>query len=257
MSTLEGQWIDVFRAGDYGDKGTYTPADLDAMVTNYDPARHEAPVVLGHPEPDAPAFGWVATLRRVGDTLQAKLRQIAPQFEAMVREGRFKKRSVAFYRTASGLALRHLGFLGAMPPEVKGLRDLQLCEFHDSGTFTAIEFQDLGLDALSNFRFNPTAGIVIDPHSVRLLERTNGLMEKNSNLTFGEALRQARKELGDWAQKNAPGKFKFNQAAGIPVDPHSVKVLERINVLMKENSNLAFGEAARQARKELSTVRLP
>jgi hypothetical protein len=159
MSVLEGQWIDLFRAGEYSDKGRYTPADLDAMVANYDPAHHEAPVVVGHPETDAPAFGWVAGLRRVGDMLQAKLRQIAPQFEALVREGRFKKRSVAFYRTARGLALRHLGFLGASPPEVKGLTDLQLCEFSDSGTFITVEFQGLRLDTLSNFRVNTAAGV--------------------------------------------------------------------------------------------------
>lgn len=159
MSVLEGQWIDVFRAGQYGEKGTYSPADLDAIVTNYDPARHEAPVVVGHPETDAPAFGWVAAVRRVGDMLQAKLRQIAPQFEALLREGRFKKRSVGFYRTASGLALRHLGFLGAIAPEVKGLTDLQLCEFSDSGTLTTVEFQGVRLEVLSNFRVNAAAGV--------------------------------------------------------------------------------------------------
>jgi hypothetical protein len=154
MSLLEGQWIDVFRAGDYDEKGSYTPADLDVVVGNYDPARHEAPVVIGHPEPDAPAFGWVAGLRRVADTLQAKLRQIAPQFETLLREGRFKKRAVGFYQTASGLALRHLGFLGAIPPEVKGLRDLQLCEFRDTGPFTAVEFEDF----CGRTNFNEPAG---------------------------------------------------------------------------------------------------
>jgi hypothetical protein len=96
MTVVEGQWVDIFRAGNYGDKGTYTPADLDVCVANYDAASHEAPVVIGHPEHDAPAFGWVAAVRRVGDVLQAKLRQIAPEFERMLREGRFKKRSVSF-----------------------------------------------------------------------------------------------------------------------------------------------------------------
>ena len=59
MSKLADQWLEVFRAGDYGDKGSYTPQDLDEMVRNYDPSKHEAPVVIGHPENSAPAFGWV------------------------------------------------------------------------------------------------------------------------------------------------------------------------------------------------------
>jgi hypothetical protein len=29
MTTLNGQWIEAFRAGDYGAKGAYTAADID------------------------------------------------------------------------------------------------------------------------------------------------------------------------------------------------------------------------------------
>ena len=239
MGSVEGQWMDVFRAGDYGEKGSYTSADLDAAVRNYDPAQHEAPVVIGHPEHDAPAFGWVAAVRRVGNTLQAKLRQVAPQFEALLREGRFKKRSVAFYQTAKGLALRHLGFLGAMPPEVKGLADLQLCEFHDNGTFVAIEFQNSVQRAGGNMKANLAAGIALDPHSAKLNERTTALMAENSSVTFEEAAGQARTELGEGGRKFV-----------IAVDPHSVKLLERVNVLRQRNSDLTFEEAASQARKE-------
>jgi len=236
--TVEGQWIDVFRAGDYGDKGSYTPADLDAMVANYKPAQHEAPVVIGHPEHDAPAFGWVAALRRAGDTLQAKLRQVAPQLEVLVRQGRFKKRSAAFYRTARGLALRHLGFLGAMPPEVKGLTDLRLCEFRDNGPFIAVEFQD-GVDA---------TGLAIR----KLFE----VIAAAGNISFEEAAELAVEALDellpiDKKPQDAPAEFKFNLSPGIAVDLHSVKILERTNTLRKENSRLTFEEAMRQARKEL------
>jgi len=239
MSALEGQWVDIFRVGNYGDKGNYTPADLDAMVANYNPAEHEAPVVIGHPEHDAPAFGWVATLRRAGDTLQAKLRQVAPQFETAVRQGQFKKRSAAFYRTARGLALRHLGFLGAMPPEVKGLTDLRLCEFRDNNAFIAIEFED---------RMDAT-----DLAIRRLIEA----IAETCNLSFAEAsegIIWGLKELLRTRLKpqEVPAEFKFNLSPGIVVDPHSVKVLERTNRLLKENSNLTFGEAMRQAQKELS-----
>jgi hypothetical protein len=124
----ETPWMEVFRAGDYGPKGAFTAADLEQIADSYDPAWHEAPVVLGHPKSDAPAYGWVSKLKAVSGTLLAKLRQVDPKFRESVDQGRFKKRSVALYRVdkgngASGWYLRHLGFLGAMPPEVKGLTD--------------------------------------------------------------------------------------------------------------------------------------
>jgi hypothetical protein len=82
-----GQWIEVFRAGDYGAKDKFTTQDLDQMVANYDGGQHEAPIVIGHPEMDAPAFGWVEALKRQGATLFAKLKQVQPEFEEMVRSG--------------------------------------------------------------------------------------------------------------------------------------------------------------------------
>jgi hypothetical protein len=145
MSTLNGQWIELFRAGDYGDKGAYTESDIDQMVASYDPAKHEAPVVIGHPEHNAPAYGWVEALRRVGSVLMGKLKQVQPQFEELVRKGLFKKRSISFYVTPSGPALRHVGFLGAMPPEVKGLADVKLASF-SAGAFQAIDFKEDDVD---------------------------------------------------------------------------------------------------------------
>ncbi|SRR6266481_3130144 len=138
---LNGQWVELFRAGDYADKGAYSSADIDRMISNYDPAKHEAPVVIGHPEHNAPAYGWVESLKRSGPVLMGKLKQAQPEFEELVRKGLFKKRSISFYVTKNGPSLRHVGFLGAMPPEVKGLADVKLASF-SSGEFQAIEFKE-------------------------------------------------------------------------------------------------------------------
>lgn len=117
-------WFEIFRTGTHTDSAgrtrTWTQADLDQAAAGYDPAKHEAPVVIGHPKDNAPAYGWVESLKRVGNTLLAKFKQIEPAFKEMVKAGRFKKRSVSFYPDGS---LRHVGFLGAMPPAVKGLKD--------------------------------------------------------------------------------------------------------------------------------------
>lgn len=138
MSLLNDKWIEVFRAGDYGDKGSYSEADLDKMVRNFQPSQHEPPLTIGHPEHDAPAWGWVQALKRLGNTLFAKFKDVQPQFEELFRSGQFRKRSISLYTTPDGPMLRHVGFLGAMPPEVKGLADVKFRE----GQFQAIEFDE-------------------------------------------------------------------------------------------------------------------
>jgi len=142
MGELDGKWIEVFRGGDYGDKGNYSRADLEAVARNYDADVHEAPICVGHPETNAPAYGWVQELAVFAErapVLMAKLCQVDPAFEALVKAGRFKKRSVAFYNDLGGrgLYLRHLGFLGAQPPEVKGLKSV----FHDADSKGAVEVE--------------------------------------------------------------------------------------------------------------------
>ncbi len=126
MSTLNNQWLEIFRAGNYGAKGTYSVADLQGMAASYDPAREEAPICIGHPTHNAPAFGSIAALKVEGDVLLGMPKDVPPVIDAAVQARAYPKRSVALIRKPDGtLKLRHLGFLGAMPPEVRGLRDAQ------------------------------------------------------------------------------------------------------------------------------------
>lgn len=131
--------IHFFRAGTHvtsdGREITFTEADLRAIATSYDPQLHEAPIVIGHPKTDDPAFGWVQSLEVRPDGLHATARQVDTEFVEAVRSGAFKKVSGSFYapRTKNnprpdGYYLRHIGFLGATAPAVKGLQPVA---FHD------------------------------------------------------------------------------------------------------------------------------
>ena len=83
-------------------------------------------MVVGHPQMDAPAYGWIDGLRRTGDRLQAKLRDIDPAFREAVEAGRYAGRSVALENDVTdGYRLQHLGFLGGAAPAVKGLAPTQ------------------------------------------------------------------------------------------------------------------------------------
>lgn len=141
MSKLTNQWIDAFRAGNYGTKGKFTTADLDDIVASYKPEEHEAPVTIGHPKNNLPAFGWVEAVRRVGDLLQFKGKQFDPAFEEMVESGKFKQRSASFYvdKETGRFKLRHIGFLGAQPPEVKGLKAIQ---FEEGAETIEVDFEE-------------------------------------------------------------------------------------------------------------------
>ncbi len=133
-------WIEVFKTGMHTDsKGNtreWTEADLDRMIETYDPKDHEAPAVIGHPKEDKPAYGWVEALKRDGKLLLAKFRQCADGFVEAVKTGRYKKRSIAVYADGT---LRHVGFLGAVPPAVKGLADIK---FRTGEEFQEFEFDE-------------------------------------------------------------------------------------------------------------------
>lgn len=133
-------WVEVFRIGKHTDSGgntrEWTEQDLETIVSKYDPANHEAPAVIGHPKDNAPAYAWVEGLKSEGGSLWAKFKQIVPEFAEGVESGLWKKRSIALY---PDLSLRHVGFLGAMPPAIKGLADI---EFASGDELMTIEFSE-------------------------------------------------------------------------------------------------------------------
>ncbi|PWR23362.1 peptidase [Zavarzinia compransoris] len=144
--------IDIFRTGRHiaasGEALTFSAADLAATVAAYDPATHDAPLVVGHPASDDPAYGWVAGLAVEGDLLRAVTRDVEPAFAELVNGRRFKHVSASFYRPRSPANpvpgvwyLRHVGFLGAQPPAVKGLRTPSFSAADDDAVVTVAFFE--------------------------------------------------------------------------------------------------------------------
>lgn len=131
------QQIEVFRAGvhldDQGVQHHFSEADLAGMASSYNPALREAPLTVGHPKDNLPAYGWVKSVSRTANgALAITPHQLEPQFAEMVQAGRFKKRSASFYPPQAPhnpmpgkWYLRHVAFLGAQPPAVAGLKDVQ------------------------------------------------------------------------------------------------------------------------------------
>tara|TARA_R110000868_G_scaffold368852_1_gene631988 strand:- start:10797 stop:11927 length:1131 start_codon:yes stop_codon:yes gene_type:complete len=149
--------IEVFRPGTFkpmaGAPITYSVADLRAIADAYDPDTAPAPIVVGHPDLDAPAFGWVEgfDFDETSDRLYANLNDIEPAFAELVKAGRFKKVSMSFFAPEQShnpvpgtWYPKHVGFLGAAAPAVSGLKNAHFAGKGDV-TFTA-DFGELGFE---------------------------------------------------------------------------------------------------------------
>ncbi len=141
--------IEIFKIGKHTDSEghvrEWTKEDLENIATAYNEQdAHEAPVVLGHPKDNAPAYGWVDKLTTDGKKLFAELKDLAPEFVEWVKKGLYKKRSISLY---PDFTLKHIGFLGATPPAIKGLEDVQFASDKQASLY---EFRDWRWDTLAN-----------------------------------------------------------------------------------------------------------
>jgi len=120
------KWFDLFKEGTHTDTAgrqhTVTAKDIRTIERKFNEAADDAPIVVGHPKDNAPAFGWLKRTRSVVANNITKLQGLAdkvvPEFAEAVNRGMYKKVSVSL---RPDWTIRHVGFLGAVPPAVKGL----------------------------------------------------------------------------------------------------------------------------------------
>ncbi len=157
--------IEVFRTGTFTPMGgrpiSFSAEDLKAIADNYDFANSPAPIVVGHPKTNDPAFGWAEgfTFDEKRGVLSAELKDIEPAFADAVSKGRYKKVSLSFFSPMSSsnpkpgsYYPKHIGFLGAMPPAVSGLKpvsfaeheEADILEFEGSMDFGSFDAENVG-----------------------------------------------------------------------------------------------------------------
>lgn len=159
------EWCEIFKTGTHtakkGQVKNWTVPDLDRMVSLFDENKDPAPITIDHeenPNPvvKGPAYGWVEKLKRVGESVFAKFKQVVPAFAKAVDDGLFRTRSIAVNPDGT---LRHVSWLGAAKPAIKGMGDftfssedcLSYSEGLDLGTFifqedTSVEVEQLKKD---------------------------------------------------------------------------------------------------------------
>lgn len=161
---------------------TITEEWLDSVVAaSKDRGVDRAPLKLGHYDrinDGMPAFGWVQNLRRVGTKVLGDFVDV-PEKLAAVAKVAYKRRSAELRQNVAGvqgryaLALSAVALLGATPPAVKGLADLDGLFFADLnvGALT-IETATLSERATrhDDLVIDPQEGVIpMDPKKLRAM----------------------------------------------------------------------------------------
>lgn len=229
-------WIRIARTGTWTDsKGTprtFTSADFDTIVRNYDPQQEEAPLVFGHPETDSPAYGWVRALRRDGDILYAQIAHVPAAVREVVQDRHYRYVSMALH--PDGKRLRHVGLLGGVPPAIKGLGPVQL---GDGSEAVVIQF------AAPAFEQPFPGGTRMDPVSTDELQKRIGALEQQVN-----SLTTANNELKDKLAASDKARADAEQAK-TAADDGKAKAEQEFAAYKGEQA-----KAARTARLERLTT---
>lgn len=216
----------------------FTESHLRATVEAYDPAKHEAPIVIGHPKDNLPAYGWVKSLSYAdGGSMEADPHQVNAEFAEMVNRGAFKKVSASFYTPGSPqnpvpgvYYLRHVGFLGAQPPAVKGLRAPEFSENEEG----VIEFADYD-DVVNASLWRRLRDWLIGEKGLEVADNIIPDYQVNALETA------AQQESNDTGGTPAPAFSETNPNEG---DKMSAEDKVRLAALEKENAEMRAREAA-------------
>ncbi len=143
------------------------------MTTALKYSKKHVPLVIGHPADDKPEFGEVNGLFVKDGGLWAQC-SVHSQMVEMMRAGRYKKVSASFYPPKSPLNpipglyhLKHVGFLGAHAPSVKGMSKLDFAEVRNHLDFS----EGYGVTLESHKRhFAAPPGYAVAAQSLKLHE---------------------------------------------------------------------------------------
>jgi hypothetical protein len=156
------KFFKFFRAGTHttmaGQELTFTESDLAMTAAYYPHQKEKAPLVLGHPANDGPALGTVQEVILKDACLFAKA-EVSDELIQLVRSRQYIERSAAFWppgdfrNPAPNIYyLRHIGFLGAMKPAIKGMGALAFSEYFTNGDVEFAEFVAPAINTI-NYRY--------------------------------------------------------------------------------------------------------
>lgn len=233
--------IRIFRKGSFtsveGVKVSFGDAELAEVAASYDREKDPAPLVIGHPRLDDPAYGWVDRLEvRDGELLAyPDPARLEPSFAEAVREGRYAKVSAQFYPPAhpgnpspGQYHLKHVGFLGAHAPGVKGLGRVSFGAADDASPLLTIEQEKVMPD-------NGTK-----EQEASFAEREQSLKDRE------DAIARREKEAADKAAKERHAvnvSFAEGLIKEVKLAPAGKDILVGVLDALGDGEAVSFGEA--------------
>jgi Protein of unknown function (DUF5661) len=144
---------EAFSAGTHTDSAnqteTYSVKDLEEIAAKYNEHADgdPAPVCVGHPTDSSPAYGWIKHAYVAGDKLHVKIHKLNEAFKDALKKGAYRKRSLSLYSGGDmDKQIRHIGYLGAMPPAIRGLA-LTQTTFNSSAPFHIYEYKETDMSS--------------------------------------------------------------------------------------------------------------
>ena len=243
--------VPFFKTGKFqsmqGDETEYTLQDLQEIEKRYNARQDKASIVIGHPaKGQEKPLGTVESVKIFNDKLFAFVDDVDPKFMKAFKSGAYRCCSVAFQ---GGLNIRHIGFLGACPPAIKGLGDTFIIKEEN-------DIKELGLKLTDG-------EILSDVNEVTELETDEEFAEiikidrKNEN--FAEVKEYAFDDLDEIendidentppTDKKEPDYKKMYEELKIQYE----KLLQEHNRILKQNKEL-LAEKGDSLEKKLSNM---
>ena len=215
----------IFKPGTHrsmaGESIPFTPADLQGAALAFSESVRSAPLVLGHPQHDSPAMGWVKRLTYDSGGLYATA-DFGEELVSHVKAKRYPNVSAKFIRkddarnpTPGRWYLQHVGFLGAQAPAVKHLEPVTFAEFSWDGTAVT---PPRALDVAFSEAPADWQGDAEKERNVHLA-LANLLVKQNPGTSFAEAAYRAHAEIEAYKARRAkdsgmdPDRVAFHEAA--------------------------------------------
>jgi hypothetical protein len=137
--------VEIFEAGEYP-QGTWTEADLDQIVADYDEKFRQAQITKDHIQ-GGQTFGGVRRIYRVGSKLLADFVNISGDIVREIRAHQWKARSVEFRREeqkGNRWYLTAVTMLGALQPAVPGMAPINFTLHQDGKVGATVRFNVAG-----------------------------------------------------------------------------------------------------------------
>ena len=206
--------IEIFRVGKYpqliskdNPEGNADESFLDKIVSNSVDHNIRSVVTNDHRK-DGPAFGMADRIFRVGNALYATLSGLVTDFTKAVKAGRYINRSVemALNYDLNGIkigpVLTAISFLGAKPPQVKGMALPSFTTFNQKHgvKYLSIDNQELVRELNSEDKI---FGIEITDSYVRIRQKDPSEFQANTmkTISMGEDGKGIKAVVGK--QKNS------------------------------------------------------